>query len=41
MQKYVHEKHGWRKLYDVALDEMPALLRTAAARCRKIWEGKA
>jgi len=41
VQRYVHQKRGWKKLYDVALDEMPALLRAAAAHCRKIWEGKA
>ena len=41
VQRYIHEKQGWRKLYDVAMDEMPALLRAAADQCRKIWEGKA
>lgn len=40
VQRYTHQKRGWKKLYDVALDEMPALLRAAAAHCRKIWEGK-
>jgi len=39
-QAPVHRTHGWLKLYDVALDNMPKLIEKAKANIRAIWEAR-
>jgi hypothetical protein len=40
-QRAVHQRTGWLKLYDVALDNMPKLIEKAKANIRAIWEARA
>ena len=38
-QTDVHGKHGWRKLYETAVKELPAIIKKLEARALALWEG--
>jgi hypothetical protein len=40
VQTAQHQRTGWLKLYDVALDNMPKLVEKAKANIRAIWEAR-